>query len=134
MTAIFAAAALAWIPLLVLAVTNELLFLRLLRERATPQQAIAASLPTLLALIAGYSAWAVHYLQLQAALERLAIGLVWVLLTVAFEFLFWHFVGKKPWAEIGARFNPRSGDGTLVLLLIIALTPAAMGWLLDAMR
>ena len=37
--------------------------------------------------------------------QALTIGLVWLGMTVAFEFLFGHYVAKRPWRELLRDYN-----------------------------
>ncbi|HID82523.1 MAG TPA: hypothetical protein EYH06_06030 [Chromatiales bacterium] len=58
------------------------------------------------------------------------IGLLWVVLTLSFEFLFGHFVVGKPWHEIIQVFNIRKGDLFIVVLFITGISP----WLAARIR
>ncbi len=122
-------AIMAWLPLLLIAVLHELAFLRLLSARLGTQKAIAASLPSLLLLLLLYSLWAIDFFGLHTPVLQLLTGAIWAALTVAFEFLFWHYAGKKSWQEIAARFGPTTGDGTLLLVAIVAVLPLLAGLL-----
>jgi hypothetical protein len=51
------------------------------------------------------------------------IGLQWVLMTLAFEFLFGHYVAGKSWAELLQTFNILQGDLFLLVLLISLVSP-----------
>ncbi len=51
------------------------------------------------------------------------IGLQWVLMTLAFEFLFGHFVAGKSWAELLQTFNILQGDLFLLVLLVTFCAP-----------
>ncbi|WP_372882651.1 hypothetical protein [Psychromonas sp.] len=52
-----------------------------------------------------------------------AVGMLWVALTLAFEFLFGHFVLGKSWQEIILVFDFRKGELFVVVLLITAVSP-----------
>ena len=58
------------------------------------------------------------------------LGLLWVLLTLSFEFLFGHFVAGKSWHEILQIFNLKKGDLFTVVLAITGLSP----WLAAKLR
>jgi len=51
------------------------------------------------------------------------IGLIWVVLTLAFEYLFGHYVAGKPWHEINQVFNLLKGDLFIVVLIVSAASP-----------
>ena len=51
------------------------------------------------------------------------IGLFWIVLTLAFEYLFGHFVVGKPWHEINQVFNIFKGDLFLLVLIVSFVSP-----------
>jgi len=51
------------------------------------------------------------------------IGLAWLALTVAFEFLFFHYAAGHPWPELLAAYNLRQGRVWVFVLAWIALAP-----------
>jgi len=51
------------------------------------------------------------------------IGVVWVTLTLAFEFLAGHFVFGKPWAELLADYNLMAGRIWIMVLIVTLMTP-----------
>lgn len=59
-----------------------------------------------------------------SAHHAILIGLVWAALTVAFEFLFFHFVGGCSWSELLAHYNLFKGRVRVVVLLWVAMAPA----------
>lgn len=58
-----------------------------------------------------------------SALQYWAIGGAWVLLTLAFEFMFGHFVTGKDWGEILEIFNISEGNLMSLVLIAIAVSP-----------
>ena len=59
--------------------------------------------------------------------ELLALGTMWLLLTLVFEFGFGHWVAKKPWSELLADYNVLEGRVWPAVLLVILLTPVVTG-------
>lgn len=55
--------------------------------------------------------------------KALLIGLLWLALTVAFEFLFFHYVGGYAWAELRANYNVLQGRVWVLMLVWIAVAP-----------
>lgn len=51
------------------------------------------------------------------------IGLLWVTLTLSFEYLFGHYVVGKPCREINQVFNILKGDLFIVVLIVTGLSP-----------
>lgn len=63
-------------------------------------------------------------------LTLLTIGIIWVILTISFEFLFGHFVIKHPWSRLLADYNLFKGRLWSLVVLSILLAPALMGSIL----
>ncbi len=59
--------------------------------------------------------------------ELLGLGGMWLMLTLAFEFGFGHWVAKKPWRELLADYNVLRGRVWPAVLLVILLTPRVTG-------
>lgn len=57
------------------------------------------------------------------AREAWCIGLFWMALTVAFEFLFFHYVGGHTWEELLANYDMASGRLWPLILLWVLVAP-----------
>jgi hypothetical protein len=55
--------------------------------------------------------------------QALAIGLVWLGMTVAFEFLFGHYVTKRSWNELLRDYNLFAGRVWLVIVVWVTIAP-----------
>jgi hypothetical protein len=55
--------------------------------------------------------------------DPLLIGILWATLTVAFEFLFFHFVARRPWSELIANYDISRSRLWVLLLIWIAVAP-----------
>lgn len=55
--------------------------------------------------------------------EAVLIGLLWMALTVAFEFIFFHYVAGHAWAELLANYNVLQGRVWVVVLVWLAIAP-----------
>ena len=53
----------------------------------------------------------------------LLIGLVWVILTISFEILFFHYIGGKPWSQLLADYNIMKGRIFPLVLITTLLSP-----------
>jgi hypothetical protein len=60
---------------------------------------------------------------LGSARQALYIGLFWMVLTVAFEFLFFHYVGRHSWAELMANYDIANGRLWPLVLLWVLIAP-----------
>lgn len=55
--------------------------------------------------------------------QALLIGLLWMTLTVAFEFLFFHYAGGRSWSELLANYYLFEGRVWVAVLAWIAIAP-----------
>src|SRR5215475_10370636 len=59
----------------------------------------------------------------ESAGQALTIGLVWLGMTVAFEFLFGHYVAKRSWRDLLNDYNLVAGRVWLVVLVWVTVAP-----------
>ena len=55
--------------------------------------------------------------------QAITIGLIWLALTVAFEFLFGHYVVKHPWDRLIHDYNILKGRIWILVLIWITIAP-----------
>lgn len=55
------------------------------------------------------------------------VGAIWLVLTVAFEFLFGHYVAGHSWERLLAEYNILKGRVWVLVLLAVFLAPLIMG-------
>jgi hypothetical protein len=114
---------LAWVPMLVIAIANGAL-----REstygKAMPELR-AHQLSTLIgSVVMGLFIWVVVRVWPPASgRQALAIGLIWLALTVAFEFVFGRLVVHRSWPELLHDYNLVAGRVWVVFLLWLAVAP-----------
>jgi hypothetical protein len=118
----------AWLVLMVLAILNGLL------RNATYARALgeyAGHVLSSLILIAVVFAVTYAFLRLARADYRLGdllvIGAMWLAITVAFEFLFGHYVAGHPWSRLLADYNILKGRAWGLVLLAIFVAPLIAG-------
>jgi hypothetical protein len=58
--------------------------------------------------------------------QALAVGGLWFALTIAFEFLFGHYVGGQPWAHLLHDYDLRAGRLWVLIPLWLAIGPAVL--------
>lgn len=63
------------------------------------------------------------WMKLRGATDCLRVGLLWVALTLAFEWNFGHYVIGRPWNSIRAEYNLLHGGLMPAGLAIFAMTP-----------
>jgi hypothetical protein len=57
----------------------------------------------------------------------LALGLMWTLLTVAFEFGFGRYVARESWVTLLENYDVLRGRVWIAVLLVLLLTPLILG-------
>ena len=113
----------AWIGLVVLAIINGAI-----REKgygARIGELHAHQLSTLigLALFSVY-AWILSgFWRIESARQAFAIGGIWLVLTVAFEFLFGHYVAGHSWGRLLHDYNLLRGRVWILILIWAILAP-----------
>ena len=113
----------AWVPMLIIAITNgafrQLTFGKVMPElRAHQLSTVIGS-----ALI-GLFIWAVVRLwPPDSARQALSTGLVWLALTVAFEFVFGRFIMHRTWSQLLNDYNVIEGRVWVVFLIWLTLAP-----------
>lgn len=114
---------LAWLLMLVVSVANgavrDFTYGRHLSEPAAHQISTVSGILLLGLVIRVFDRLAPPASTREAA----AIGLLWTALTVAFEFLFFHFVGGRSWAELLADYNVLNGRVWVFVLAWVAVAP-----------
>jgi hypothetical protein len=61
--------------------------------------------------------------KIQSSSEAIAIGLIWLILTIGFEFLFGHYVAGYPWSRLLHDYNILEGRLWVLVLLWITIAP-----------
>lgn len=112
-----------WLLLLVLAILNAGIREQLLTPWTGPRFALPLSGLSLSLLIFFATLVVVPWLKAGSAARYGMVGVMWLVMTVLFEFLFGHFVSGRPWAELMDAYNILTGNLWLVVLLVIAVSP-----------
>ena len=113
----------AWIPMVFIAVINGTVrqfgYGRLLNELRAHQLSCLTGIVLFFLYTWGLSLfWPV-----ESSNQALSIGLIWLALTVAFEFLFMHYGAKVPWDKLFYDYNVLAGRLWVLVLLSVFLLP-----------
>jgi hypothetical protein len=113
----------AWLVMLVVAIVNgglrDFTYGRYLTALAASQLSCLSGIILLGAVIYLYHRrW-----PFASARQAWSAGLFWMALTVAFEFLFFHYVAGHPWAELLAAYDIASGQLWPLILLWVLVAP-----------
>jgi hypothetical protein len=118
-----------WFGILVLASLNGAVRDLLLTPRLGDTVARAISTIFLCGLIVLVTWFTIGWIRPGTSREALAIGLVWLALTLAFEFLAGHYLLHKSWATLLADYDVRRGRIWIAVLAVTVLAPLGVGGL-----
>lgn len=114
---------LAWLALPIIGIANgafrELAYKDVLGELRAHQISVATGI-----ILFGLYVWILSLRwKIGSAAQAVAIGLIWLALTVTFEFLFGHYVMHHPWSKLLHDYNILEGRLWLLVLLWITIAP-----------
>lgn len=114
---------LAWLPMVAIAVANgalrDLWYGKRMSELSAHQLSTAVGF-----VLLGVYIWVVMRLWPPASVEHAwAVGALWFVLTLAFEFLFGRYVVRKSWQHLFHDYNLLAGRVWVVIPLWVAVAP-----------
>jgi len=112
-----------WFVMLLLSVANgairDFTYGRHMDELTAHQISTGSSV-----VLLGISIWGyVRICPPSSSSQALWLGLQWMLFTVAFEFLFFHYVGGHSWPELLSNYDVLSGRVWVLVLAWVATAP-----------
>ena len=116
-------AAVIWFGILVLASLNGAVRDLLLMPRLGDQTARAISTIVLCGLVLLVTWRTIRWISPRSREDALRVGVLWVVLTLAFEFLAGHYLFHKPWTALLADYDLRSGRIWILALLTTLIAP-----------
>lgn len=114
---------LAWFPMIIIGIMNGVL------RKAFYETALgelrAHQVSTLSgAILFGLYIWLVsRHWQLESAQQAILVGVMWLLMTVCFEFLFGHFIAEHSWNRLLHDYNIFAGRLWALVLIWITIAP-----------
>jgi hypothetical protein len=114
---------LAWIPMLFIAIFNgairEMWLVEYFGEAAAHQLSCATGI-----VLLGVFIWAIiRNWRPTSAATAITIGLIWLIMTIAFEFLFGFYVRGIPWSSLFHEYNLFAGRLWVLVLLWVTVAP-----------
>ena len=114
-----------WIIIVIAAIINGAIREKLLTPLIGAHLSLPISGIALSALVFVITYFAIEFFgQVKSSVYKL-IGLFWIILTLAFEYLFGHYVMGTPWHEINQVFTILNGNLFIIVLIVTALSPWA---------
>lgn len=116
--------ALAWVPMVAIAIGNGILREFTYGKRVSERTAHQISSFTALVLFGIYVFVLTRVWKLESFGQAVGIGALWVGLTVAFEFGFGHWVAGHSWKKLLHDYNLFAGRLWILIPLWLLLAPA----------
>ncbi len=114
---------LAWFPLIFIAIANGLFREKFLASCLNELQAHQMSTASMI-LLFGVYVWILFKIWSPiSANQAIFIGIIWLFLTVIFEFLFGHYVAGHSWAKLLNDYNVLQGRVWVLVLIWIFIAP-----------
>jgi hypothetical protein len=114
----------AWLPMVLIAIINGairgLSYGKFLSELRAHQLSSVSGI-----ILFGLYIWFLsRRWRLESPTQAIAIGLLWLCLTIAFEFLFGHYVMGHSWNRLTHDYNVLEGRLWILVLSWIAIAPS----------
>jgi hypothetical protein len=123
MTATILKACGVWLLFIPLAIVNGLAREKVLAPLLGQQVALPVSGLTLSALIFGMTFLLIPFIGALGPSRLWAVGVLWVGMTIAFEFSFGHYVMGKEWSRLLEAYRVSGGNLWVVVLIVTAVSP-----------
>ncbi|MFO7635518.1 MAG: hypothetical protein R6W76_23430 [Caldilinea sp.] len=114
---------LAWLVLPVIGIVNGIMRQVGYRDLLGDLAAHQVSTVTAILLFALYVWWLSRRWPLTSVREAITVGLLWLALTVAFEFLFGHYIMGNSWERLLHDYNLFDGHVWVFVLIWITIAP-----------
>ena len=113
----------AWIPMVFIAIANGAV--RQLGYGKVLSELFAHQLSCLTGTLLFFAyTWCLSlYWPLLSSRQAFTIGLIWLILTIAFEFLFMHYGAKVPWGKLLHDYNILEGRLWVFVLIVVLIAP-----------
>ena len=114
---------LAWLPLVMIAMINGALREGLYGQYLGELRAHQVSTVSGVFLFGIYIWLLVRYLRPDSSNQAIFIGIIWLGMTVAFEFIFMHYVAGRSWEVLLHDYNIFAGRVWVVVLIWVTVAP-----------
>ncbi|MCF2873360.1 MULTISPECIES: hypothetical protein [unclassified Tenacibaculum] len=114
---------LAWFPMIIIAIANGFFREKLLVNYFDKLQAHQLSSISMIVLLTIYN-WILFKIFFPASINQaISIGLIWLLFTIMFEFLFGYYVVGHSWSKLLSDYNILKGRIWFFVLIWISIVP-----------
>lgn len=114
---------LAWIPMVFIGIINDIMTQTTYGKYLN--ELLAHQIPTVTRIsLFGIYIWGItSFWPLTSMEQAIFIGLIWLLLTVSFEFIFGHYIAGHSWNKLLADYNIFAGRVWILILIWITIAP-----------
>lgn len=113
----------AWFPMIIIAIVNGLFREKVIRNKLNELQAHQMSTATMIVLFGIYVWVLFKVLKPSSEIQAIKIGLIWLILTIIFEFTFGHYVAGHSWNRLFQDYNIFQGRVWVLVLIWITIAP-----------
>ncbi len=113
----------AWVPMVLLAIFNGMVREYFFAQKLSELHAHQLSTVTLIVFLGIYIWTLSQFWRLTSSEQAFKIGLLWLGLTVSFEFLFGHYVMRHSWDKLLQDYNVFAGRIWGLVLVWIVVAP-----------
>ncbi|MCA0153153.1 hypothetical protein [Winogradskyella vincentii] len=113
----------AWFPMIIIAIANGLFREKVIRNKLNELQAHQISTATMIVLFGIYVWVLFKILNPSSEIQAIKIGLLWLVLTIIFEFTFGHYVAGHSWNRLFQDYNIFQGRVWVLVLIWITIAP-----------
>ena len=114
---------LAWVPLIFVAIANGLFRQYVLTKYFSELAAHQVSTLTAIVFFGLYYWVLFRTWRPDSSSQAIQIGLIWLVFTVLFEFIFGHFIAGHPWSKLLADYNLLKGRIWILVLIWVTVAP-----------
>jgi hypothetical protein len=125
---------LAWFPMVPIAILNGAIRQAAILPLVGELPAHQISCFTGILLLGLYMYWVVRKWTPVSMRQAVGLGILWVAMTIAFEFVFGHFVMGNSWERLFHDYDLSAGRLWVIVLLWTAAAPAFLRWLVGSAR
>ena len=116
---------LLWAAIIPMAIANGIFRDAVLVRSLGQKRARTVSGLSLSAVILAWTILTITWVPLPSLMQYAGVGLLWLTLTVAFEFFFGRVVAKKSWQELLRAYRFENGDIWPLVLMAVTVSPVA---------
>ena len=114
---------LAWIPMVLIAIANGAIREASYGKHMSELQAHQISTLSGVLLFSAYIYVVIRICRPDTSGQAITVGLIWLGLTIAFEFLFGHYVVGHSWSKLLYDYNVFAGRVWVVVLIWVTVAP-----------